>query len=100
MYNAGYSITVMEYPALYICHLHIGEWVFFVCKLSQTNSVRSLFKIMSQKKQWNSQKQNEKLPVLGIKLAVMPTNLIQQFNKCQQKFSIFPLAFDDKHDCY
>ena len=35
----------------------------------------------------------------GIKLAVMPTNLIQQFNKCQQKFSIF-LAFDGKHDCY
>ena len=35
----------------------------------------------------------------GTKLAVMPTNLIQQFNKCQQKFSIF-LAFDGKHDCY
>lgn len=30
----------------------------------------------------------------------MPTDLIQQFNKCQQIFSIFPLAFDDKHDRY
>ena len=40
-----------------------------------------------------------KTHVWGIKLAVMLTNLIQQFNKCQQKFNIF-LAFDDKHDCY
>ena len=44
-------------------------------------------------------KTKRKTHVWGIKLAVMPTNLIQQFNKCQQKFSIF-LAFDGKHDCY